>query len=117
LLRFQQFYPSRITDTVNNISVSIYTILADAISQGALTGTALTTYVAGLEPYLSLLTGWDSVNLTLLIRPPQNFATLTLPADIKSVPILMRLHDRMVMLQQLGVSATDAIAWSKSFCY
>jgi len=62
---------------------------------------------------LSLLTGWGTADLIALIGLPTSGITLTLPADIKSVPILMRLHFRFVMLRQSGISAVDAIAWTK----
>lgn len=110
LLRFQQYYPAKI---INNVTTSVYTIMVDAINQGVLTGTALTAYIANLVSNLSLLTGWNAADLTALISTP-NYITLTLPADIKSVPILLRLHRRFMVLQQLGISATDAINWSKA---
>ncbi|MEP6613595.1 MAG: neuraminidase-like domain-containing protein, partial [Mucilaginibacter sp.] len=113
LLRFQQYYPAKITDPVNHITLSIYTILTDAISQGTLPGAALTTYTANLVTTLSLLTGWNAADLTSFIGLPTTGITLTLPADIKSVPVLMRLHLRFVMLQQLGIAAVDALAWTK----
>jgi len=115
LLKFQQYYPAKVTDVVNNTILSVYSIMLDAINQGttALTGTELTNYGNNLVKNLTLLTGWNATDLTTLIGPASNIITLVLATDIKSVPILMRLHQRITMQQQLGIAISDAFAWTK----
>jgi len=110
LLKLVKHYPAKI---VNGADLSIYSIMADAISKGVLTGTDLTNYTNTLIANLSLLTGWNAGDLNLLIGV-SNYITLSLPSDIKSVPIIYRLHRRFITMQQLGISVIDGFAWSKS---
>ena len=114
LLRFQQYYPSKVVNSATtSTTVSIYTVLLDAISQGTLTATQLATYTANLIANLTILTGWDADNLNTLIGTT-NALTLTLPADIKTAPVLMQLHKCFGVLNQLGVTAADAVSWGKA---
>ena len=115
LLSFDQAYRPKVTNVATGATISIYTILADAIVQkkAAITGTVLTTWTAGLVANLSLLTGWNQADLATLIGASGDIATLTLPGDILSVPILMRLNQRITMQQQLGIAIADAFNWTK----
>jgi hypothetical protein len=115
LLQFQQYYPARVLDPVTKATYSIYTILKDAISKGTLTGDALVTYKNNLVTNLSFLTNWKVADLNVLLNGTGTlYLGLTLPADLKSVPVLMRLHQRFALLQQLDISAADAISWIKA---
>lgn len=115
LLAFDQAYPTKVTNVATNATISVYSILTDAIAQkkAAITGTVLTTWTAALVANLSLLTGWNQADLSTLIGAGGDMATLILPADILSVPILMRLNQRLTMQQQLGIAISDAFIWTK----
>ncbi|MGN6395030.1 MAG: neuraminidase-like domain-containing protein [Mucilaginibacter sp.] len=115
LLKFDQNYPAKVTNVATGATMSIYSILTDAISQkkANITGTALTTWTATLVTNLALLTGWNQADLSTLIGAGGNIATLSLPADIYSVPVLMRLNQRIAMQQQLGITIADAFNWTK----
>lgn len=113
LLKFQQFYPAKVLDTPTTTTISIYTILLEAISQGTLTSDQLAAYIANLVSSLALLTGWKTNDMNALINAP-NFLALTLPADIKSIPVLIQLHKCFIILNQTGASAADAVTWCKA---
>ncbi|MDO3641762.1 neuraminidase-like domain-containing protein [Mucilaginibacter sp. L3T2-6] len=115
LLKFDQNYPAKVTNVATGATMSIYSILADAVAQkkANITGTALTTWIATLVTNLALLTGWNQADLSTLIGAGGNIATLSLPADIYSVPVLMRLNQRITMQQQLGITIADAFNWTK----
>jgi Tc toxin complex TcA C-terminal TcB-binding domain/Neuraminidase-like domain len=109
LLRFQQYYPAKITDSITNTAVSIYTILQSVFGKTVLTPAELVT----LKANLVLLTGWKATDLDVLITTP-NLLTLVLPGDIKSITVLLRLHQCFSILKQLDISATDAVSWCKA---
>jgi hypothetical protein len=111
LLKFVKYYPAKV---INGNKLSVYSILVEAIGKGVLTGADLTAYTSNLVVSLAQLTGWSASDLTSLIVPPNNNLTLILPADIKSVPILLRLHRRFATMQQLGISLLDCFAWAKN---
>lgn len=103
LLKFQQYYPARVTNSSNNTTFSIYQVLNNLLAPGAT--------LAGLISDLSLLTGWNATVLGQLVNSP-NYLALSFPADYKSVRVLHRLHKCFVLLQQLGITVADAISWS-----
>ncbi len=105
VLKFEQFYPavSQATAAMTN-TVSIYTVLEDAINAAPL---------ATFEADLAALTGWDAVQLNQLINVPTNYLNLAAPADLKDIRILLRLRQCFSVMTNLGATASDCVTWAK----
>jgi Tc toxin complex TcA C-terminal TcB-binding domain/Neuraminidase-like domain/Salmonella virulence plasmid 28.1kDa A protein len=106
LLIFGQEHPQISIDSTTNppVTLSVYDILIDAVNAES---------VADIEADLIRLTGWNADDLGKLVEAP-NYLNLQSPADFSSPRILQRLHQCFVILQQLGIDADDAVAWSKT---
>ncbi len=107
VLKFEQYFPavSQVSAAATK-TVSVYTVLADAINL---------VPVAAIEADLSSLTGWDAVQLDQLINVPTNYLNLSLaaPSDLKDVRILLRLRQCFAIMASLGANAANCVAWTK----
>ena len=105
ILKFEQHYPTIITDITTGNEVSVYSVLLDAINNAPL---------SVIETDLVQLTGWDKADLDKLIHAP-NYLNISNPAsnDLKNINILLHLNQCFKSLIQMGVSADDAVNWSK----
>jgi hypothetical protein len=115
LLRFQQYYPAKV-NPATGATIAVSTILLNAINEEAFPGDGSPAVnaarVAALIQNLVTLTGWKETDLSKLIASP-DYLGLGGSVNIKSIPFLFRLRQCFHMLAQSGISADDAINWSK----
>jgi hypothetical protein len=105
ILKFEQSYPTVVTDITTGTTLSVYSILLDAINNATTTS---------IETDVVQLTGWNKIDLDKLINVP-NYLNISNPVstDLKKIDILVHLDQCFQSLMQMGVSSDDAVAWCK----